>query len=65
MELLNIRIVKKSCRKDQNDSCLTKKAEQIYYYGEKDLWLFSAGLASVGGGNERFKRSVKLSVAAC
>lgn len=50
VELLNIRIVKKSCRKDQNDSCLTKKAEQIYYYGEKDLWLFSAGLASVGGG---------------
>lgn len=50
VELLNIRIVKKSIRKDQNDSCLTKKAEQIYYYGAKDLGLFSAELASVGGG---------------
>lgn len=49
VEPVNTRIVQKSFRNDQNDSCLTKKAEQIYYYGAKDLGLFSAGLASVGG----------------
>lgn len=46
---LHTRIVKKQLRKAQNDSCLTKKAEQIYYYGDKDFGLFSAVLASVGG----------------
>lgn len=45
---LHTRIVKKQVRKDQDDSCLTKKAEQIYYYGDKDFGLFSAGLA-LGG----------------
>ena len=45
---LHTRIVNKNLRKDQSDSYLTKKAEHIYYYGEKDFGLFSAGLASVG-----------------
>lgn len=45
---LSIRIVNKHLRKDQSDSYSTKKAEQIYYYGEKDFGLFSAGGACVG-----------------